>query len=241
MKAIIIEDEELARRELAYLIERYSAITVEACFEDGLEALKFLQSREVDVLFLDINIPSIDGLLLAQTISKFSARPFIVFTTAYKEHAAEAFELEAFDYILKPYSESRIQHMLGKLEAAHTARSGGAGEGRSVSGKINLWKNEKIIVVEIDDIYYAAAREKTTSVMTKSGEYTMALSISDFQARLPREHFFRCHRSYIVNLGKIKEIIPWFNNTYLLRLRDLDFEVPVSRGKAKEFRQLMRL
>ncbi|GJM75052.1 DNA-binding response regulator [Paenibacillus macerans] len=190
MKAIIIEDEELARRELAYLIERYSAITVEACFEDGLEALKFLQSREVDVLFLDINIPSIDGLLLAQTISKFSARPFIVFTTAYKEHAAEAFELEAFDYILKPYSESRIQHMLGKLEAAHTARSGGAGEGRSVSGKINLWKNEKIIVVEIDDIYYAAAREKTTSVMTKSGEYTMALSISDFQARLPREHFF---------------------------------------------------
>lgn len=244
MRAIIVEDEELARRELAYLIRAHSGIGIAAEFEDGLDALKYVQANEVDVLFLDINIPSVDGLLLAQNISKFSVKPYIVFITAYKEHAAEAFEIEAFDYILKPYNETRIKGMLAKLEAAASARRSGAeteGERNPVSNKVNLWKNDKIIVVDADDIYYASAQEKTTSVYARSGEYSMGVSISEFHGRLPQDRFFRCHRSFIVNLSKIKEIIPWFNNTYLLRLRDLDFEVPVSRSKVKEFRQLMRL
>lgn len=242
MKAIIVEDEVLARSELAFLIGAHSDIVITAEFEDGLDALKFLQAEEVDVIFLDINIPSIDGVLLAQNISRFSVKPYIVFITAYKEHAADAFEIEAFDYILKPYSESRMKAMLNKLETAFAARSRPREEGHlAVSNKVNLWKNEKIIVVDADEIYYASAQEKTTSVMTKGEEYSMALSISEFHSRLPQDSFFRCHRSYLVNLSKIKEIIPWFNNTYLLRLRDLDFEVPVSRSKVKEFRQIMRL
>jgi two-component system LytT family response regulator len=242
MKAIIVEDEELARQELAYLIETHSAIKITAQFEDGLDALKYLQGETVDVIFLDINIPSIDGVLLAQNISRFSVKPYIVFITAYKEHAAEAYEIEAFDYILKPYSEIRIKAMLHKLEGVFAARVHQVEEERNpVSNKVNLWKNEKIIVVNEDDIYYASAQEKSTTVMTKVEEYSMVLSISEFHTRLPQDRFFRCHRSYIVNLSKIKEIIPWFNNTYLLRLHDLDFEVPVSRSKVKEFRQIMRL
>lgn len=242
MRAIIVEDEVLARQELAFLIEAHSGIEIAAQFEDGLDALKYLQTDEVDVLFLDINIPSIDGVLLAQNISRFAVKPYIVFITAYKEHAAEAFEIEAFDYILKPYSELRIKAMLHKLEGAYAARSHPMEEGHSpVSDKVNLWKDEKIFVVDADHIYYASAQEKTTSVITKGEEYSMALSISDFHSRLPQDRFFRCHRSYIVNLSKIKEIIPWFNNTYLLRLHDLDFEVPVSRSRVKEFRQIMRL
>ncbi|AIQ27152.1 MULTISPECIES: LytR/AlgR family response regulator transcription factor [unclassified Paenibacillus] len=243
MRAIIVEDEVLARQELAFLIQAHSSFKIAAEFEDGLDALKYLQTDTVDVIFLDINIPSVDGVLLAHNISRFAVKPYIVFITAYKEHAAEAFEIEAFDYILKPYSETRIKAMLQKLEGAIAARSR-QGEEEPVklsSGKVNLWKNEKIIVVDTDEIYYASAQEKTTSVITKDGEYSMALSISEFHSRLPQEQFFRCHRSYLVNLSKIKEIIPWFNNTYLLRLRDLDFEVPVSRGKVKEFRQIMRL
>ncbi|ASA25289.1 LytR/AlgR family response regulator transcription factor [Paenibacillus donghaensis] len=242
MRAIIVEDEELARQELAFLIETHSAIEIVAQFEDGLDALKYLQTEQVDVLFLDINIPSIDGVLLAQNLSRFSVKPYIVFITAYKEHAAEAFEIEALDYILKPYSELRIKAMLHKLEGVYTARGRQSEEGQhAVSDKVNLWRNEKIIVVDADDIYYASAQEKTTAVMTRTEEYSMALSISDFHSRLPQDKFFRCHRSYLVNLSKIKEIIPWFNNTYLLRLHDLDFEVPVSRSKVKEFRQIMRL
>lgn len=116
MRALVVEDEIPASEELSYLIHEHSQIDVVDCLEDGLDVLKFLQEQEVDVLFLDINIPSLDGMMLAHHIGKFARKPYIVFTTAYKEHAAEAFELEAFDYILKPYDEKRIAAMLHKLE-----------------------------------------------------------------------------------------------------------------------------
>ncbi|CAM3306605.1 LytTR family DNA-binding domain-containing protein [Saccharibacillus brassicae] len=274
MQGIIVEDEFLAMEELDYLIGKNSSVDIVGKFEDGIDVLKFLQTRDVDVIFLDINIPSLDGVLLAKSISKFAHKPYIVFTTAYKEHAAEAFEIEAFDYILKPYHEPRIAAMLTKLELTFAAKkereagqaassdpsppraaappgasaavAGGPAADSALNGpagdrRINLHKDDKIIVVDADDIYYASAQEKTTLVHTRKEEYTMHMSISEFQAGLPPERFFRCHRSYAVNLSKIREIVPWFNNTYLLRLRDIDAEVPVSRSKIKEFRQLMRL
>lgn len=247
MKAIIVEDELPAREELEYLIDTYSEIDVTNVFEDGLDVLKFLQEHETDAIFLDINIPSLDGMLLAGSISKFKQKPYIIFTTAYKEHAARAFELEAFDYILKPYDEKRMAAMLSKLQSAYqrdrvkdgTAVREEPQEPFERSRNINLRKNEKIIVTDINEIYYAEASEKVTLVYTKDDQYTMPMSISDFYAKLPEKFFFQCHRSYIVNLSKIHEIVPWFNQTYLLRLRDLSAEIPVSRSKVKTFRQIM--
>jgi two-component system, LytTR family, response regulator len=240
MRAIIVEDEFLARDELKYFIENYSNIEIKGEFEDGIEVLKFIQNNEVEIIFLDINIPSLDGVLLAKSISKFSRKPYIVFITAYKEHAAEAFEIEAFDYILKPYSESRIISMLKKLENSNNHEENNVNK-NSISNKINLWKNEKIIVVDMDDIYYCAASERITHVFTKNDEYSVNLSVSEFYDRLPKDKFFRCHRSYIVSINKIREIIPWFNNTYNLKLQDIDYEVPVSRSNIKEFKQIMNI
>ena len=245
MKAIIVEDEFLAQQELSWMIKQHSAIDIVACFDDGLDVLKFLQHSEVDVIFLDINIPSLDGVLLAQNISKFAHRPQIVFITAWKEHAVQAFELEAFDYILKPYHESRIVNMLHKLEAHFQQQQQPAAPEaltpRPTTQTINLIKDERIIVTDINEIYYLEAHEKLTFVYTRREEYVMSQTISEFCSRLPESQFFRCHRSYCVNLSKIREIEPWFNNTYILRLRDLDFQVPVSRSKVKAFRQLMHL
>ncbi|QNU42501.1 response regulator transcription factor [Mixta calida] len=242
MKAIIVEDEFLAQQELSWMIKQHSAIQIVACFDDGLDVLKFLQHHEVDVIFLDINIPSLDGVLLAQNISKFAHRPQIVFITAWKEHAVEAFELEAFDYILKPYHESRIVSMLHKLEAhGQQQPTSETPTSRGGAQTVNLVKDERIIVTDINDIYYVEAHEKLTFVYTRREEYVMSMTIGEFCSRLPENQFFRCHRSFCVNLNKIREIEPWFNNTYLLRLRDLEFQVPVSRSKVKAFRQLMRL
>ncbi|URQ59846.1 LytTR family DNA-binding domain-containing protein [Pantoea alhagi] len=246
MKAIIVEDEFLAQQELSWMIKQHSHIDIAACFDDGLDVLKFLQHNEVDVIFLDINIPSLDGVLLAQNISKFAHKPQIVFITAWKEHAVQAFELDAFDYILKPYHESRIVSMLQKLEAhwQQQQQQPAAPETsslRPVAQTVNLIRDERIIVTDINEIYYLEAHEKLTFVYTRREEYVMSVAISEFCNRLPESQFFRCHRSYCVNLNKIREIEPWFNNTYLLRLRDLDFQVPVSRSKVKAFRQLMRL
>lgn len=243
MKVIIVEDEILAQQELSWLIKEHSQMEIVGTFDDGLDVLKFLQHNKVDALFLDINIPSLDGVLLAQNISQFAHKPFIVFITAWKEHAVEAFELEAFDYILKPYQESRIINMLQKLETAFQQQSGTGTSSPAVreNDTINLIKDERIIVTSIHDIYYAEAHEKMTFVYTRRDEFVMPMNITEFCSKLPAAHFFRCHRSYCVNLDKIREIEPWFNNTYILRLRDLDFQVPVSRSKVKEFRQLMHL
>lgn len=243
MKVIIVEDEVLAQQELSWLIKAHSQMEIVGTFDDGLDVLKFLQHNKVDALFLDINIPSLDGMLLAQNISQFAHKPFIVFITAWKEHAVEAFELEAFDYILKPYQESRIITMLQKLESAWQQQTG-TGVSPAVireNDTINLIKDERIYVTSINDIYYAEAHEKMTFVYTKRESWVMPMNITEFCSKLPASHFFRCHRSYCVNLNKIREIEPWFNNTYILRLRDLEFEVPVSRSKVKEFRQLMHL
>lgn len=240
MKAIIVDDEFLAREELKYFIQNYSNLDIMGEFADGIEVLKFIQNNEVDVIFLDINIPSLDGVLLAKSISKFIKKPYIIFITAYKEHAVEAFEVEAFDYILKPYSESRIISMLKKLESSNINEKN-ASPKNNISNKISLWKNEKIIVVDVDDIYYCLARERITFVFTKNEEYSVNLCISEFYEKLPKNIFFKCHRSYIVNLNKIREIIPWFNNTYNLKLQNIDHEVPVSRSNIKEFKHLMNI
>ena len=163
MKVIIVEDEILAQQELTWLIKEHSQMEIVGTFDDGLDVLRFLQHNKVAAIFLDINIPSLDGVLLAQSISQFAHKPFIVFITAWKEHAVEAFELEAFDYILKPYQEARIISMLQKLESAWQQQAGGSTAIPRTTARendtINLIKDERIIVTSINDIYFGEAHE----------------------------------------------------------------------------------
>jgi two-component system, LytTR family, response regulator len=243
MKAIIVEDEFPAREELKYFIKNFSSIEIISEFDNGIDVLKFIQENSLDVIFMDINIPYLDGILLAKTINKFKIKPKIVFISAYKEHAVEAFELEAFDYILKPYSKERIVSMLNKLEKSPNINNevNHIDENQRTFDKISLWKNDKMIVIDIEDIYYCKAKERETLVYTKENEYSVNSSISEFEKSLPTDKFFKCHRSFIVNLSKIKEIIPWFNSTYNLKLENIDIDVPVSRSKIKEFKKLMNI
>ena len=261
LEAIIVEDEPLALEELQYLIQKHSDLDVVATFEDGLDAFKYLQTQQVDVVFLDINVPSIDGMLLARNIHQFAIKPKVIFTTAHKDFAAEAFEIEAFDYILKPFNEARIQSVLTKLETltaqtetptntpitAPTPSANGSSAatptqaGAHHSHKVNLTKGERIFVTDVDAIYYVAADEKLTHVFTKDDEYVLSMAISEFVDKLPPEQFFRSHRSYCINLNQIQEIIPWYNSTYMVKLFDIETKIPVSRSKMKEFRELMQL
>lgn len=240
MKAIIVEDEFPAREELKYFINNFSDIEIISEFDNGIDVLKFMQKNKIDVIFLDINIPMFDGMLLAKTINQFKNKPKIVFITAYKEHAVDAFELDAFDYILKPYSEERIVSTLNKLQQINTVKQ--ELENRQVtSSNIILWKDNKLVVMNINDIYYCEARERETLVYTKENEYISKKSILEFEKKLSLDKFLKIHRSYIVNIAKIKEIIPWFNSTYKLKLNDMDNEVYVSRSKIKEFRKVMNI
>lgn len=244
MKAIIVEDEPLALEELLYIIRKHSQLEVVATFEDGLDAFKYLQQQQVDVAFLDINVPSIDGMLLARNIHQFAKKPFIVFTTAHKDFAAEAFEIEAFDYILKPFNENRIQGVLQKLEAsaeAATAPPSLMTASPSRSSTVNLYKGERICVADVSSILYVEAAEKLTKVFTANDDFVVPMAISEFFEKLPPEQFFRCHRSFGINLTKVQEITPWYNSTYLVKLQGSEHQLPVSRSHIREFRELMGL
>jgi two-component system LytT family response regulator len=242
MRAIIVEDEFPAREELKYFVKNFSDIKIINEFDNGIEVLKFLQENTVDVIFLDINIPMLDGMLLAKTINNFKIKPKLIFITAYKEYAVDAFELEAFDYILKPYSKERIISMLNKLKQIEVIKKDNLTKSNSVvKNTISLWKNDKLSVVNIEDIYYCEARERDTLVYTKNSEYVVKVSIKEFEKNLSQDLFFKTHRSYIVNISKISEIIPWFNNTYRLKFNDLRLEVPVSRSRIKDFREIMNI
>lgn len=240
MKAIIVEDEFPAREELKYFINNFSNIDIVSEFDNGVDVLKFMQKNNIDVIFLDINIPMFDGMLLAKTINQFKNKPKIVFITAYKEHAVDAFELDAFDYILKPYSEERIVSTLNKLCQVEFLKL--ESENRQVNlSNITLWREKKLVVINTDDIYYCEARERETLVYTKENEYISKKSILEFEKKLSSDKFLKIHRSYIVNITKIKEIIPWFNSTYKIKLNDIANEVYVSRSKIKEFRKIMNI
>lgn len=231
MNCIIVDDELPSILELNYFIENFSSIRVLGQFDDSIKALEYVQRHSVDIVFLDINMPKLDGMAFSRVVSTLEIKPIFVFITAYSEHAIEAFEVAAFDYILKPYSEQRIIRALQRLESCTSVKCR--------NDKLTLWKNDKLSVLEIDDILYCEAHEHEVHVHTKEDEFRVSSSISDFHKKLPQDKFFRCHRSYIVNINKIREIIPWFNNTYMLKLQGLDSEIPVSRQNIIYFKQLM--
>jgi two-component system LytT family response regulator len=231
MNCIIIDDEYPSIQELSYFVSNFSSIKILETFEDSIKALEYIQKHSIDVIFLDINMPKLNGLALSRVINTLNTKPTLVFISAYSEYAIEAFEVAAFDYILKPYSENRIVDTLKRLESCTAPRCS--------NNKMTLLKNNKMFVVNMNDIYYCEANEHEVFIFTKDDQYKISSSISEFYKKLPQSNFFRSHRSYIVNIDKIIEIIPWFNNTYMLKLQGLTAEIPVSRQNILMFKQIM--
>ncbi|MBM7871159.1 two-component system LytT family response regulator [Clostridium pascui] len=237
MKCIVVDDEYPAREELKHFIREFSNIDIVGEFEDSIEALEYIQKNKPDIIFLDINMPKLDGVALARIIDNFQKKGFVVFITAYKEHAVDAFDIKAFDYILKPYSEERIIRTLRQLEALEDTEE--KQNIRCIGSKITLKKNSKLKVIDICDICYCEAMERETIIYTTNDRYIENCSISEIYKRLPQDMFFKTHRSYIVNLEKVVEIIPWFNNTYMIKLKGIEGEIPVSRNNINSFKHLM--
>ncbi|MBN2285205.1 MAG: response regulator transcription factor [Tissierellales bacterium] len=241
MNCLIIDDEQPSREELKYFIENHSSITIAEEFENSIQALKYLQTcHGVDMIFLDINMPNLDGMELARIINRFRERPEIVFVSAHREYAHDAFEVEAFDYILKPYSGDRIIKVLSKLEGKLANKEDD--KRRLTDKKITLTNGEKILVLKLDEIAFIKANERKTDIFYNSNDQFCAnVKFSEVEEKIIAKNFFKCHRSYLVNLDKIKEIDVWFNNTYLLTMENITEKVPVSRSFVKEFKEMMHI
>ncbi len=242
LKAYIVEDEPLARDELKYLLIQSKQVEVVGEADNLEDAVTAISNLKPDLVFLDIELEATDGLELAEQLLTLNPTPAIVFATAYDEYAMQAFELNALDYLLKPFDDERIRKTLEKIK-----QLGKIGvEKRSVPsppktesmGKIPVLITDRIVLLENDAIVYLESFEGKCTIKTMDDTYIVSDTLSMLEKKLNSTQFMRVHRSYIVNIDHIVEIHPWFNSTFNLILKDHS-KVPVSRTYVKEFKRLV--
>lgn len=239
LKAFLVEDEPLARDELKYLLKESRKIELVGEADNLADAMKDITKQKPDLVFLDIDLDGDNGLDLAKELLRLNPAPAIVFATAYDEFALQAFELNAIDYILKPFDEDRIRQTLEKI--IQMGKIGTVKNNLSPSikkpntEKIAVLVDERIVLLENESIIYLESFEGKCKIKTMTDEYIVSDSLVVLEKKLQQMHFMRVHRSYIVNLDHIVEIHPWFNSTYNLVLKDKS-KVPVSRTYIKEFK-----
>ena len=249
IKVLVVDDEAPAREEIVFLLQNIPDVEVAAQASSGTEALKLFLVHEPKIVFLDIQMPKIDGFAVARSILDLPGKkPAIIFTTAFEQYAVRAFEVCAIDYLMKPIAEKRLveavlraksrldheENLDRKLDAltSQLERSGKI-------QKVPVEKTGRTLLLDPSDISYATCVDKEVYVHTTSGEYLTRLTLQELEARLGSP-FFRVHKGFIVNLEWVAEVIPWFQSSYYLVLRDPQgSKIPVGRHKVKEVRNLL--
>jgi two-component system, LytTR family, response regulator LytT len=245
LRAFIVDDEPLARDELAYLLKRSKQVDIVGQAESIETALDTLQNVDIDAVFLDIQLGDGCGMEIANKLNELEYPPLIVFATAFDEYALKAFELNAADYLLKPFEESRVQHTvekLAKLFNSHepTITLGSKKYIADRTEKLAITVDEKIVLVKVNDILYIEANEGKTTIAAKKQKYVVTESLVAFERKLQGSSIIRVHRSFLVNMNAIEELEPWFNSTYNLIMPNGE-KVPLSRTYIKELKQLLGL
>lgn len=234
IKTVIVDDEAPARSELGWVLRQVSYIEIVGEADNATRALALILAQSPDLVFLDVQMPGRSGVELSRELSQLPKRPHVIFTTAFDQYAIEAFEVNALDYLLKPYNEARV------LKAVNKAQQVILGDGRSRTAaleRLAVRKDEKVFLVAYEEVAIAYALGRDVLVCAHGVSYRSDLSLQELEQRLSEYNFFRCHRSYLVNLDQVKEVSPWFNGGYALRLSGFPEPVIVSRKQAKEFRE----
>ncbi|HMK44195.1 MAG TPA: LytTR family DNA-binding domain-containing protein [Dissulfurispiraceae bacterium] len=246
LRACIIDDEAPARRELKFLLDQIGDVEVVCEAGNGTLGLKKVRENNPDVVFLDINMPGLNGLELSQILADLPTRPLIVFATAYEQYALQAFDVSAFDYILKPFEIERLQKTFAKIrrtlhQPASADQLAAPAEAARIL-KIPAYKNDRIIPLAPEKILCARAVEGDVIIQTFDGQFLTKSTLNELEQKLVPHGFIRTHRSSLVNLQHIAEIIPWFNGSYKLILGDKQkTEILVSRYNAKELKKHLDL
>ena len=242
LRVYIVDDEPLARDELKYLLLRCKVAEIVGesdCVDNALADIHILKP---DLVFLDIELADENGLNIAKKLGEYNPAPALIFATAYDEYALQAFDLNAVDYILKPFEEERILKALEKVKRTrginNVQQRPGTQPVREVKGKIPVLVDDRIILLNCRDILYLESRDGKCIIKTKELEYKISDALVMIEKKINDGAFLRVHRSFIVNVDKIAEIEPWFNSTYNLTMEG-GSKVPVSRTYVKELRMLV--
>ena len=287
LSAVVVDDEPLARRELQYLIGRAGEVEIVAEASNGVEAVEVIRKAAPDLVFLDVQMPGLDGFaVLTKLLDRMDEAPLpeIVFATAFDQYAVRAFEVNAIDYLLKPFEERRVHQAIGKVRARRTAAAtasietvpqasseerlesllrllqvqaaqgtataagtGSQGSGgpssRMRSGKVVVRSGQRLMLVDQHEVCFAAIEEGDISVVTAAMDgLANCRTIEELTDQVDPAIFWRAHRSYLVNIEHIREVVPWFKSSYLLRMDDRKHtEIPVARAQVKRLRELFNL
>jgi len=250
ISAILVDDEKLASEELAYQLKEFPDIDIIATASNGIEALKLIQDLEPDLVFLDVQMPGLDGMGVIRKLREQDIPlPYFVMATAYDQYAVEACRWEALDYVLKPVDKERLTVAVDRARKAVSDRNKGAPP-EPASPKPALQRSKLLVrskqrnfIVDAQDVVYATIDDGLITVVASNLEgQSNYRTIEELQSNLDPDTFWRVHRSYLVNIHRIKEVIPWFKSSFQLRMDDKkQTEVPVSRVQTKRLRALLKL
>lgn len=239
IRAVIVDDERYAREELSFLLSNYPSIQIIGEADTGEDAIMKAIQLQPDVLFLDIEMPKMNGVDVAKSCKELKKPPLIVFATAYPQFAADAFRINAVDYLLKPYAAAQLDETIKRLKPllCDTSRN----ETTVNLGKLAVEMDGEIDYVSIDDILYIYRDVRVTKLVTVQKEYEVRMTLKELESRLLSFSFFRIHKGYIVNLSYVTRLTPWFNGAYQLELQGVDTKLSVSRNYVRDLRQRLEI
>ncbi|MFZ0393960.1 MAG: response regulator [Terracidiphilus sp.] len=268
LSALIIDDEQLARDELQYLLESVGGVDVVAQGANGIEAVNLIEEHRPDLVFLDVQMPGLDGFAVLKRLKeKIGAGghspadryplPQIVFATAYDQYAVRAFDVNAVDYLLKPFDRNRVEQAVERVKARIAAGPSAAPETQIDAllkllhrpqaapqpAKLIVQAQSRLLLIDQADICFAAIDEGVIRVVTQSFEgQSKCRTLEDLLDLLDPALFWRAHRGFVVNINHIREVVPWFKSSYQLRMNDKkQTEIPVSRAQTRRLRELFNL
>jgi two-component system response regulator LytT len=257
INTIIVDDEKPARDELAFLLKAFPEINVIGQGKNGVDAVNLIKEHSPDLVFLDVQMPGLDGFgVLRKLVERKMKVPHVVFATAFDHYAVQAFDVNAVDYVLKPFDKARIAKAIQRarkvmetqtstaerLEQLVSQLNGNAKQNVQPA-KILVKSGQRLLLVAAEDLIFASIDDGLISVVGRDVEGTSNYrTLEELHAALDSETFWRPHRSYLVNIHHIKEVVPWFKSSYMLKMDDKkQSEVPVSRVQTKRLRELFKL
>jgi len=259
MNTVIVDDERPARDELSYLLKGFPEINVVAQGKNGLEALALIKEHNPDLVFLDVQMPGLDGFGVIKKLVERKARlPQIVFSTAYDHYAVQAFEVNAVDYVLKPFDKARIARAIHRAKKMLDASISpvdrletlvgklGAGTPRARAAqpvKLLVKSHARMMLIDSQDMIYASIQDGAITIFARDTEGVSNFrTVEELMEALDPDVFWRPHRSYLVNINHIKEVVPWFKSSFMLKMSDKrSSEIPVSRNQTKRLREFLKL
>ena len=258
LRVVVVDDEQLAREELCFLLRQVGGLDIIGQAGNGIDALRVIEEQQPDLVMLDVQMPGLTGFEVARRVLSAGLESQVVFVTAFDQYAIDAFEVNAVDYLLKPVEPERLATTVDRVRK-RAAAAAKAPEGRSDADferllqmlgdrqgrreQLAIKVDERFLLIHADEVVYASVEDDQIRVVTNSLSGTSNYrTLDELQTRLDPAVFWRVHRSHLVNINKIKEIVPWFSRNYILKMKDgKGTEIPVSRSQTRRLREYLKL